>query len=741
MKRSAQILAMLVAGWYWLSPKPMAGAVIYPLKQSANHRYLMDQSNAPVMLVGDSPQALIVNLTTNEAAMFFSDRASYGFNTMWFNLLCATYTGGRADASTIDGILPFTATVPSTSSYDLTKTNEAYFVRVDQVIQLAAAQGIQVLLDPCETGSFLSVMLDNGTNRCRAYGQFLGERYRNYLNIIWMSGNDFQTWRNAGDDAVVRAVAAGIRDRDTNHLQTAELDYLVSSSLDDTNWNGIFGLNATYTYFPTYARLWEDYNRTNFLPNFLVEANYEFENLQGPVTTAPILRQQEYWTMTSGACGQMYGNGYTWPFRSGWQNNLDTPGAAQIKIMKQFFEVRSWFALAPDTNHVVVVSNYGVYSDSSHVADNDFLTAARTADGSLVVVYTPIIRQFGVDLAQLSAPAVARWFDPSSATYTNIVGSPFTNSGVRAFVPPGNNHDGDGGWVLVIETNPPPEPPPPPPPPIRPAFVQQNYATPQSPQAAVSAAYPQQQVAGNANIVAIGWNDTVASITNVADSAGNVYAIAVGMFRGNGLSQAIYLASNIKAATNTVTIRFDQPAAYVDLRLTEYSGLRPTNAFEAGASASGIGPSANSGSITLSATNALLFGAGMTFTTFTNPGLGFTQRVITTPDGDLVEDQIAGTLGPFSATANLSSGAWLMQLAAFKAALPPAPILRIFRTDTNTVVAAWPGGSTGFRLQENPGLATLSWSDVTNPVVFVNGENQVWLTPPPGQRFYRLQYP
>jgi hypothetical protein len=725
-----------------ICPSLMSAATpIYPLKKSANGRYLVDQSNAPVMLVGDSPQALMVNLSTNQAAAFFADRAAYGFNTVWINLLCATYTGGRADASTIDGIVPFTAVIPATSSYDLTKTNLAYFARVDQMIQLAAQHGIQVLLDPCETGSFLSVMRDNGTNKSRAYGQFLGDRYKNFPNIIWMSGNDFQTWRNPADDAVVRAVALGILDRDTNHLHTAELDYLVSSSLDDTNWNGILGLNATYTYFPTYARQWQDYNRTNFLPHFLVEANYEFESLQGPVTTAPILRKQEYWTMTSGACGQMYGNGYTWPFKSGWEGNLDTPGAAQIKIMKQFFEARTWFALAPDTNHVVVVSNYGVYSDNSHVADNDFLTAARTTDGSLVVIYTPILRQFVVDMGQLSGAAVTRWFDPSIGTFTSITGSPFTNSGLRTFTPPGNNSDGDGGWVLVLETNPPPDLPPPPPPPVQPKFVQQNYATPQTPQSQVSVAYPNGQTAGNANILAIGWNDTIANITNVNDSAGNSYQVVLPAFRGNGLSQAIYFAPNIKAGSNTVTIKFDRPAGYVDLRVSEYSGLMRTNAYDAGASATGVSAGANSGPVTLSATNELLFGAGMTATTFTGAGLGFTQRVITLPDADILEDQIAGSLGPFSATASLTSGAWLMQLAAFKAALPAAPTLRIFFTSTNTIIAAWTGTPGGFRLQENAGLAISNWVDVTNPVGFVNNESRVILSPLTSQRFYRLRYP
>jgi hypothetical protein len=86
------------------------------------------------LMVGDSPQALMVNLSTNEAAMYFADRRAFGFNTVWINLLCSTYTGGRTDASTVDGIVPFTGTIPASSAYDLTKTNEAYFARVDQMI-------------------------------------------------------------------------------------------------------------------------------------------------------------------------------------------------------------------------------------------------------------------------------------------------------------------------------------------------------------------------------------------------------------------------------------------------------------------------------------------------------------------------------------------------------------------------------------------------------------------------------
>ncbi|HTO73031.1 MAG TPA: DUF4038 domain-containing protein, partial [Gemmatimonadales bacterium] len=448
--------ALLLAG----SAADRAQAAIYPLARSADNRYLVDQNGAPFLIVGDSPQALMVNLSDAEAEFFIADRSAHGFNTLWINLLCTTYTGGRPDGGTLDGILPFTGTIPSTGSYDLTTPNEAYFAHVDHILHLAANYGVQILLDPIETGGWLGTMLDNGTTRCRAYGHFLGARYHDFDNIVWMSGNDFQGWRDPSNDAVVRAVARGILDNDPRHLHTSELDYLVSSSLDDTTWTSILGLNATYTYYPTYARLRQDYNRSYFLPNFMVEANYEFESLQGPVTTPPILRKQEYWTMTSGATGQMYGNGYTWPFLNGWQEHLDTPGAIQLGYLKTFFAPRAWHRLIPDTSHVVVTAGYGIYSSTGHVADNDFLTAARTSDGALAVVYTPILRTFTVDMSKLAAAATTRWFDPSSGMYTTVAGSPLPNSGLHPFTPPGNNSDGDGGWVLVLETSPPETQPP-----------------------------------------------------------------------------------------------------------------------------------------------------------------------------------------------------------------------------------------------------------------------------------------
>jgi len=134
--------------------------------------------------------------------------------------------------------------------------------------------------------------------------------------------------------------------------------------------------------------------------------------------------------------------------------------------------------------------------------------------------------------------------------------------------------------------------------------------------------------------------------------AGNLYQAAIPTFRGNGLSQAIYYAANIAAAPaggNAVSIAFSQAAAFVDLRITEYSGLRTTAPFDAGTSASGSGTTASSGALATAAPSEVLFAAGMTGATFTAPGAGFTSRVVTAPDGDLVADAPAPTAGSYTA--------------------------------------------------------------------------------------------
>ena len=445
--------ALAVVGGALSQANAAGSAPVYPLKASTNNRYLVDQNDMPFLMVGDSPQALIGNLTEAQAGRFMSNRAKHGVNALWINLLCASYTACHADGTTYDNIAPFT-TGSGPADYDLSTPNPAYFQRVDDMLAIAASHGIVVLLDPIETGSWLATLQANGLAKARAYGQFLGNRYKNVLNIIWLHGNDFQSWRTAGDNALVIAVAKGIAQTDPNHIQTAELDYLVSATSDDPAFRLIAALDAVYTYRPTYAKLLSEYQRANFKPMFMVEANYEFEQNGG--TDGGIikenLRKQEYWTMLSGATGQLYGSAYTWRLDGDWRHNLDTPGIIQLHYMQRLFANRKWYDLVPDRLNRIVTGGRGQFSDSDSITTDSYATAAATPDGSLVIAYLPSIRKVTVDMSKLAGRVAARWYDPTAGTYQVIAGSPFANSGSRHFTPPGNNNDGDNDWVLVLET-------------------------------------------------------------------------------------------------------------------------------------------------------------------------------------------------------------------------------------------------------------------------------------------------
>ena len=417
----------------------------FPLKVSSNGRYLVNQNNEPFLMIGDAPQSLMVNATLGDVDFYLANRASHGFNVLWVNLLCAEYTGGRSDAGTLDGLKPFTA------AGDLSTPNEAYFARCDRIIRSAAGHDITIILDPAETGSFLTVMRANGVDKCKAYGRYLGSRYRDFDNILWMSGNDFQSWRIESDNALVKAVADGIKETDPRHIHTLGLDYFVSSSLDNALWSDLVTLNAAYTYYPAYAEVIKDYNRTPVVPVFLIETDYEFENGADDER----LRRQEYWSFLAGACGHVYGSGYIWSLSSGWKDKLDTAAVTQFGYCRDLFESRPWHSLVPDQAHVLVTAGYGTFwsggEPSSGISQNDYVTAASTPDGQLALVYIPTVRTVTVDLARLSGSITARWYDPTSGTYQPIAGSPFPNTGSQNFTTPGVHADGAGDWVLVLE--------------------------------------------------------------------------------------------------------------------------------------------------------------------------------------------------------------------------------------------------------------------------------------------------
>ncbi len=439
-----------------------AHATNYPLKvSSTNPRILVDQDNVPFLMVGDSPQSPWAHLSPAEDAAYLANRARHGMNTLWIDVLTSPYVGGRSDSSLYNGAKPFTRMLPGTKFYDFNAPNEAYFAYVDEAIRMAATNGILVILGPLETGLLLPLARANGVDRCRAYGQYLGNRYKDFPNIAWLNGSDYEHWDVETNEAVTTAIALGIKDKDPNHLQTAELNYQASCSLDDPNWARIVGLNLAYSYYATYAEVLHGYNQSPTMPVFMGEANYESETNSDEDGGPPhVLRMQEYWTMLCGATGQLYGNHYTWTFARGWQTNLDTIGVEQLGYMHNLFAARKWYNLVPDQQHTFVTTGYGHFitygpaatSGRPRFADNDYVTAAVTPDGTLGMAYLPQGGTITVDLSRLQNGITARWFDPSANTFQIIAGPHLPNTGTPQFTTPGRNSVGDPDWVLILET-------------------------------------------------------------------------------------------------------------------------------------------------------------------------------------------------------------------------------------------------------------------------------------------------
>jgi hypothetical protein len=440
----------------------------YPLKASDNGRYLVDQNNTPVFLVGDAPQDSFALLDKTQWITYLADRQSRGVNIVWVSGLCGQglsvngtgRVGCHSSMQTYDGIAPFKSG-NSQTTYDISAPNSAYWSRVDSYIKLAGSYGITILFNAWDTGGLRPLMEASGNAKMYNFGVFLGNRYKTFPNIIWMSGSDFQNWKtNSTDNTLIEKLMAGIASVDKNHLQTTELDFNRSKSLDDSLLAPYTKLDGVYDYYCVYGEVYSAYNAAT-VPVFFEEGYYENGtsanggNAMGNTVTAEMLRRQEWWAALAGASGEIYGNMNIWPFPRNWQDELGSIGLTQFGYLASLMKGVAWYRLVPDQSHTIATAGYGTANtgagDKACIIDNDYVTTAYFADRSGSVSYTPVNTTLTVAMSQFSGPVNAKWFDPTKGSYTMIPGSPFSNSGEKKFVTPGKNSSGDSDWVLLIE--------------------------------------------------------------------------------------------------------------------------------------------------------------------------------------------------------------------------------------------------------------------------------------------------
>ena len=464
----------------------------FPLSISSTGRYLETAQGTPFLLVGDSPQSTIGDLGcgtitngvcagSSAVSQYFADRESHGFDAAWVNLLCASYTGCASNGETYDGVAPFTSgSDPSNYTFgsgQCGNCNSTYFTRAHAIVETAEADGIAVFLDPIETGGWVSTLETNGdgtvstTDADYRYGEYLGNEFKDLPNVVWLSGNDFggDALPSTADSNDALSVADGIKATDPSALQTVEMNYYSSSSLDESSWSSVLNLNFDYTYYPQYGQVEHGYAQTPTLPNFMGEAMYDNEGGCGLDCSAgigdpgsvPNLRLQEWWTMTSGATGQLYGGLSLGQSNSGYSNStIDTTGVTQLGYVTALMnDVGEWYNLVPDTSRTLVTSGYGTCPTTGSIDGVNCVTDAETPDKTLGIAYLPDPSSFSsvtLNLGQMAAgdTTTARWYDPTNGTFTAI--GTYSDSGSQTFTPSTNNAGGNKDWVLVLQASDPP---------------------------------------------------------------------------------------------------------------------------------------------------------------------------------------------------------------------------------------------------------------------------------------------
>lgn len=420
----------------------------FPLKISANKRYFVDQNNRPFLYHADTGWYLFQKLDRAETELYLENRRRKGFNVIQVQLLI----DGDKDFPNRDGQLPLK------DMNDLATVNEKFFEHVDWVIRRAEEKGMLLSIAPawlsCCKGGWRARMQANGPEKCRQFGRFVGNRYKNFPNVMWMMAGD----RNPGEFmAVTRAMAEGIKAADPNHLMTAH-PRSAFSALDVFDSESWLDVNVTYTYSPemksshgqyhVYAAARKDYLRARPLPFFMIESAYENERDSTPLW----IRRQAYWSLLSGATGQAMGNKPIYFFEDGWQAAMDAQASRDMAQLKALFDRFAWYRLVPDVKQELVTAGYGTFSATTDPSVGyDYVTAARADDGSFALVYLPAGNAVTVDLGKFKRKVIAQWFDPVSGEMKRVGGSPFKNQGSQVFTPPEKNAGGFKDFILVIE--------------------------------------------------------------------------------------------------------------------------------------------------------------------------------------------------------------------------------------------------------------------------------------------------
>jgi hypothetical protein len=436
---SAQLVAD-VAGYYLVGTPPFVTSI------APSGHYFLDQYSDPILIKGDSPWIGFAAVSTTDWSAYLAARAAQGVNSLivdavaW-NLIRGAGVPGSPDAytagQTYDGIHPFT-------NNDITTPNPTYWSRVDAMVAAARTYGITLFIYAVDNYQFGAGEVMNGVSDSSAVtlGRFLGNRYKNAPNIVWLFGNDYPP--SAAPDSRMRSVLTGIRDAGDHHMFSASLMYHLSYTYDGATWTDA-DFWSVYTYPVQYDPMKRAYDHLPTRPAVMIEAAYigeSYTNGDAPLT----IRKQIGWSLSQGGAGDFVGT-EDWWFKSGWQTRLTRSEVVQAATLRSIFEAVEWWRLVPSTTFVTSGAGTRLTATNSNPgatdwpAANDYASSAVSADGTLAMVYLPTQRTIRVDSSRLTGSPVGTWVSATTGAQTAA------GSLSGALTPPSA-----GDWVLRIKS-------------------------------------------------------------------------------------------------------------------------------------------------------------------------------------------------------------------------------------------------------------------------------------------------
>lgn len=418
-------------------------------------RWLERADGTPFFWLGDTAWMLLQRLDAEQTERYLSDRASKGFTVIQ---AVALWPDGKGDLANAAG-------EPPLLDRETLEPNEAYFRHVDAVVARANALGLVFGMLPT-WGSYWRQVgqeeppLLNAAN-ARAYGRFLGRRYR-AADLVWILGGD-QDVRSDGERAVVDALAAGLREGDDGaHLITFHPRGPGQSSLalHDAPWLDLHMIQSSHAARDHDTGLFVEHDYALSPPRPVVDGEPRYERI--PVGfyfqdhdrhvrfDDDDVRQAAWWSVMAGACGHTYGHNSVWQmYEPGlapaiqadtpWWESLDHPGAFQMGHLRRLFESRPFTLLRPAPEIVVD----GPRGRGARVR------ALLAGDGSFAFAYSPRGEPFTIDRGALRYERLREiWYDPRYGV-ASLIHTTDTTS-LQTYTPPTSGRGND--WVLVLES-------------------------------------------------------------------------------------------------------------------------------------------------------------------------------------------------------------------------------------------------------------------------------------------------